>query len=138
MRSERKHRRPRAATVLCTVGWLLPLALGCRLTDPDEVDRRPNVVRGSDGRESREPQTVVPEAPDSGADAPALPDVALPSDRFDVAPDSAAADVAGGIDRGAAIIDAGDAADPIPQCTEEGEPSCDDFDRNARRNGSGS
>ena len=136
MRSERKHRRPRAATVLCTVGWLLPLALGCRLTDPDEVDRRPNVVRGSDGREAREPQTVVPEGPDSGADAPALPDLALPSDRFDVAPDSA--DAARGIDRGAAIIDAGDVANPIPQCSEEGEPSCDDLDRNARRNGFGS
>jgi hypothetical protein len=134
MRSQREHRRPRATTVFCTVGWLLPLALGCRLTDADEVDRTPNAVRSGGGTDGGEHKTMGYDAPEARADAPAFPEVGPPRYRPDVAPERSRGDATRGIDGGAAIIDAGE-PDPIPRRIDEGSASGDDLDQAARRDG---
>jgi hypothetical protein len=129
---EREHRRPRAGLVLCAVASLLSVAVGCRLTSADEVQRTPNIVRGSGGsggRDLAESQDGVPDEP-GPADAPAIPDVALPSaaDRYDAVLDLGGIDSPSEIDGIASALDSTDAGDTRAVCIEEDSGVCDDSD----------
>jgi hypothetical protein len=132
---EREHRRLRAGTVLCAVASLLSIAVGCRLTSADEVQRTPNIVRGSGGsggRDLAEYRDGLPDEP-GPSDAPALPDVALPSavDRYDAVLDLGGIDSPSEIDGIASALDSIDAADTAAPCPEEDSGVCDDLDRDA-------
>ena len=124
MCTQSEHRRLPVGTVLCAVGWLLSLALGCELTQADEVDRTPTIGRGSGGS--------------GGHDAPVFADVALPSqsDRYDAVLDLGGTESRAAIDGTTSLIDSIQTADASQACIEEGLAFCDDFGGGAQSDGS--
>jgi len=118
-------------TALCAVGLLLPFAVSCQWTSADQVDRTPNLARGSGGSSGHDVGLLGDAGSDGPADGPtryndsAIVEAAA-TDRYEVGRDVAVIDSRATMDGGASTIDLGQGTDEGLTCVDGESAFCDE------------